>query len=258
LNNSRKASLLTVMIFCLSVASTFVSRSQTLGPSTNSLSPRDIGLDALGRPAWASSPHTQLSVSDDKAPAILRLARAKYFDTPSRKALVPYSPGGRPPNDNTAFIDSMGVDPFPKSRSDLIAIGNVTATQPFLSFDKSSVYSELIFVPSKILVDKTGLTQSNHQVQILQRGGTLQLPNGMLLSSAPYGGSNPIPSGIRELLFLKYDQSLQAFRVIRAWNLSKSTPVLLDDDGHRFPYDSKVHGIDATTESRLVEGINAK
>ena len=191
-----------------------------------------VQADRLGRPAWIFTPKPMRpeSASNSESPSV-RKARDVFFDVPGSTPLVAHDlmDYSHPSGGGADFYVTR--DPLPTGISDVVAVVQVSSTQPFVSSDKSMVYSELYGTVLKPVVDKKNLLSSS-SVVILQRGGTLQLPSGQVLSAMPYGGSNPIRIGTRYLLFLQYHPATAGYTVARAWNLDGSKPQELDDDGH--------------------------
>ncbi len=187
--------------------------------------------DRLGRPSWIFTPIPARadSLSGPDSPSI-REARSRMFDTPGATPLIAHDllDYSRPSGGGADF--SVTRDPIPTKMSDVVAIVQIASTQPFLSSDKAMVYSELYGTVIETLVDKQHLAKDS-SVVIIERGGTLQLPSGKVLTAMPYGGTNPLRIGTRYLLFLQYKSSAEAYVTLRAWSLAGTKPQELDDDG---------------------------
>jgi hypothetical protein len=193
------------------------------------------GYDHRGLPAWVRTPKPQrIEPASDPAQAAIRQARNLKYNNPASGPLVPHDPGSRPLSGTGGADFQDTFEPVPSKMSDVVVVATALSFQPFLSADSSTVYTELAATPHEILKDKKALLVPQETFTILQRGGTLALPNGQLVESAPYGGSNPIRLATRYLLFLRYYQREHAFTVIRSWDLSQSKPHEMDNDGH--PY----------------------
>lgn len=214
-----------VFIVGLTLASSLFSQSDSsLG-----------GYDRHGRPAWVGTPKPPLSEStSDSAPPVVRDARNRFFDDPSGRPLVPHDPKVMPLFGSGGADHWETRDPIPTDRSDVVVVATAQSFQPYISADNSTVYSELTAAPDEVLKDKRNVIRHGQSFIILQRGGTVQLSEGRIVESAPYGGSNPIRLMTRYLLFLRYHPEEQAFTVIRSWDLSRARPHEMDNDGH--PY----------------------
>ena len=215
--------------------------------------------DQLGWPEWvnvAKPPVVETGLSE--ADAIVRRARNQMFNTRGAQPLRPHYVGDKSAPSGGGFDFAVTRGPVPIQTSDLVVIGMVSNFQPFLSTDKSMVYSELSLSPTDVLKDNTHLVTPSVPITILQRGGTLRLPDQEVLNSVPYGGSNPIRIATRYLLFLKYQKAQQAFTVIRAWDLSGAKPLEMDDDGH--PYVGRTQSLEdiLTSEENLVAYVKSR
>lgn len=190
------------------------------------------GYDRLGRPAWVGI--AKPAPTSDAAGTAIRQARNLMFNTPFGVPLVSHDPGDK------SVVGSGGADffetrnPIPTQMSDAVVVATAVSFQPFLSVDRSMVYSELATTPFEVLKDKTNSLVPGSSFIALQQGGTLQLPDGKVVNAVPYGGKNPIRLMTRYLLFLRYHPQEQAFTVIRSWDLSQEKPHEMDDDGHNY------------------------
>jgi hypothetical protein len=195
------------------------------------------GYDKFGHPECVNVAKPEFHESNgDASKAALRQARSLMFNTFSGIPLIAHDPGDK------SAVSGGGADygetnaPIPTKMSDVAVIATALSFQPFLSADKSMVYTELATTPYEILKDRNNLLVLGEPFVILQRGGTLQLSDGKVVNSIPYGGSNPIRTATRYMLFLRYHPNEQAFTVIRAWDLSRSKPREMDNDGHDHIY----------------------
>jgi hypothetical protein len=206
------------------------------------------GYDQWGHPAWVNIPKPErVEATSDNAKTVVqqtsnlsvqqtnnisvRQARNLLFNNIYSKPLIPHDPTDKNISGGGGADFYETTSPTPTSMSDATVIGTAVSFQPFWSADKSVVYSELEFIPTEIIKDKSNNLTPKSSLVILQRGGTLQMPDGKIVKSVPYGGSNPIRLETRYLLFLRYHPQEQCFTVIRSWDLSHEQPREMDNDG---------------------------
>jgi hypothetical protein len=215
--------------------------------------------DHLGRPMWVVTPKTEAieDVSDPERAAI-RHARSRMFDVPGATPLVSHDLSDKSSPSGGGFDSFVTRDPIPTGISDVVVVATASSFQPFLSTDKSMVYSELTTTPFEVIKDSKSLIAPGKDFIILQRGGTLRLASGKVVNAVPYGGSNPIRLGTRYLLFLQYHPQERAFTVLRAWDLSDTKPREMDDDGH--PYVGRLNSLEneLNSEAELKQRVKAQ
>lgn len=220
---------------------------------------QETGYDSKGNPAWVSTPKPMLDAKKDTIPKNIRLARSYAFNLPQGRPLYASSPNASDANVVTGgFHDFSKPDPLPVGESDAIVVAQATSSQAFLSADHARIYSELTVTPEMILKDSTASMAHSQQWIIIQEGGTLKLPKGKLISSAPFAGSNPIRLGTKYLLFLQYSSSLKSFSVIRSWDLSTKRPREMDNDGHSYDYRPEAIENDIATRDELLALVKSR
>ena len=207
-----------------------------------------------------SIPMTQADPARDIASPEERAARNSLYNSPAAFQSSARDLTATPQSDNQQhthiFVDRRPVPRIPSRLSDLIAIGTVTAFQPYLSQDRTSIYSELQFTPEQILKDNGGGRE--HPIIILQGGGTLRFPDGRTESAGPAEGSSPIDAGKRYLLFLGFSPSTHAYSIVKAWDLSDQVPAELAPNGRpvkrKYPTDS----YDVSSQDNLIAAVRAE
>ncbi len=208
-------------------------------------------------PVWVMTPKNEASADVSSS---LRSSRSMMFnvpetlrpqigdvttDEPRNVGLVRYEEYSKPPR-------------APVSASNLIAVGKVSSFQPFLSQDRTGVYSELSFVIEDILKNDTQEKSPLSEVTILQDGGKLRLPNGRIISSKPSSGSTPLQVDTKYLVFLKYSPSAQAYSVLKAWDFSTSKPVELDHNSHPMASAAALSWLDTSSQASMITSIRQK
>lgn len=192
------------------------------------------GYDSVGNPNWINVAKPAVIDTNSNVAPTIRQARNNLFNMPNSVPLVTPDLGHRLGWQGGGAFDYCppNTNPLPTQLSDAVVVATSLSFQPFLSNDKSSIYSELTTVPSEIVKDNTNSLAADTPLIILQRGGTLQLPDGNQLISMPFGGCNPIRIHVKYLLFLQYHAQQRAFTVARSWDLSSTAPREMDAEGH--------------------------
>jgi len=210
-------------------------------------------LDASGRPTWLKQAKPELT-TNDRAPADLRRARADAYNLPQARAL-----DSGPNNFNMPGFGNYSKMPsLPVSWSDAVIVATVINNQPFLSTDHARVYSELYVRPTEILKNRDNQIHPLTDITIVQEGGALTLPSGKVVSSIPMTGSKPLRINRTYLLFLKYNPSLEVYKVIHYWDLTSGIPVELDREGHPLTNQKVGEVSNIDTNAQLLETVKSK
>ena len=198
------------------------------------LSSSGQSISSMGRPAWMSNPKTQVNAETTISPETgLRTTRAKMFNSPSalRSSAADLTKAQSDSSGSGVFSDYSQPEALPVQSSSVIASGTIVAQQPYLSEDRTQVYSELAFAPDVTLKNSTPEATTGKLLTILNLGGALKLSNGRVVKSVDGSGSNPVNLNRRYLLFLQYLPQAKAFSVVKAWDLSGAKPQELDQNG---------------------------
>jgi hypothetical protein len=96
------------------------------------------------------------------------------------------TPGGRPLTSHTvgdkSILSGGGADffeatePLPTGVSDVVMVATATSFQPFLSDDKSMVYSELVSMPLEISKDPKNLVTLKNLSSFCNEGALFNFP----------------------------------------------------------------------------------
>ncbi len=223
-------------------------------------------VDRFGRPSWMSSPSVQGSESDvsgvNGVDGGVRDARAKMFSAPRELGPQQDISKSNVVAQGWSKSEDLSRPPsLPISHADVIASGVVTSTRPFLSEDRSQVYSDLSFVPDTILKDSLRKVTGGGPIVIVARGGSIRFPNGVVATSYGSEGSSPFNVNTHYLLFLHYVPEAQAYTVIKAWDTSGSKPREMDENGLYSPStvspdsnsETTSDSLPALVESRIAE-----
>lgn len=194
------------------------------------------GLDNRSKPEWLTAAQPLVDKSHDPSSAAVRSARSLKFNTGTGYQLEEETPGTEPRGYLTSIADHAGgFNAMPITPSSIILVGEATEHQPYLSADHSCVYTELSVKVSEVFQRRKDLPSGLSKITITQRGGTVKLPNGKLLSSLGINGETLLQMNIPYLLFLSYSKPTDDYTVLRAWDISKDPPQVLDYDGHPWP-----------------------
>jgi hypothetical protein len=169
------------------------------------------------KPDWTN---TVADVAPDPADAgalAVRKNRNSAFDDQT---------GSRPPLDApgdghgySSFVDYVRLPPLPVADSQVVLVGRVAAFQPFLSNDRTAVYTELQVNIERMFKDSESVVSGNSSVTIPQRGGALRLPGGKVVKQFVALDEKVLDVGARYLLFLNYDSKHDWFAIVKAWEL---------------------------------------
>ena len=117
---------------------------------------------------------------------------------------------------------------FPITQSDAIAIGQVTDAQAHLSNDKTNIYSEfLVRVEDVLKNDKFGSLGLGGSISTTRSGGRVRFASGKTLLRGSYGRGMPRLER-RYLFFLKYNDEVQNYPIITAYELRNGRVFPLD------------------------------
>ena len=167
-----------------------------------------------------------LSESEDKVSKGQREARSRFYDAlrnssekpldaPSEPSAVkpPFPPP--PPPASLVHVDLTPLPEMPIEMSDVVAVADITAAQPFLTWSHHGVYTE---ITAKILDSIKGELGST-DIIILRRGGRGHLEDGRIVSEDVSGEGDPMLVGKRYLLFLAYGKEQNAYFVHTMWRV---------------------------------------
>jgi len=138
------------------------------------------------------------------------------------------------------------TDALPVASSDVVVVGQVAGFQPFLSKDRTAIYTELYVRVERVFKGSDALNGAT--IVIPRRGGTLQLKTGRVVKGFAPQSEKSIELGTRYVLFLAYDQERDWFGVVKLWELQdgRVIPVSQDDMQDARAGRSKYSGMDET------------
>ena len=101
--------------------------------------------------------------------------------------------------------------------------------QPYLSEDKTNIYTEYTVSVEQVLMDTKGLLPKPGAVIALDRmGGALRLASGRVLPDDVRGQGAPLIASHRYVLFLSYDARGIWFRTVKSWELWEGVAMPVD------------------------------
>ena len=154
------------------------------------------------------------------------------------------------------FYEHSILPAYPSNESSAIIVGELVSSQPFLSSDRTIIYSELVIKSESVL--KITADATDH-FTVLQEGGTAQLQSGKLLHTSLPSGSIILDAGRRYLLFLQSIPGTKAFSVLKGWDLTREAPAELGYNGHYKVSDiSAADANEPRSESALLEEVRGR
>ena len=127
------------------------------------------------------------------------------------------------------YVDLPPLPDLPVRFSDTIVTGIVNRVQPYLSEDKTNIYTEYEFVVSQVFRHVNGLQLNPGDSIVLDRmGGAIGLASGRVLRDVVEGNGAPLTTGKRYVLFLQYDARGNWFRTVKSWELWNGVAIPLD------------------------------
>jgi hypothetical protein len=204
--------------------------------------------------AWKSETKT----SDEHAPDSNRLIRDSVFNdkTGQKKALdLPRATGevliGH--SNNPPYY--VRIPAIPSQQSDAVVVGKITDFQPYLSSDRTHLYTELTVTVERVMKDDAAAIGSKSTIAILEAGGNLTLANGKVVKDDFVPSNHRLEIGARYVLFLQHYPKGDYFRVVKNWELQGShvVPIAHEDvsDAKRgtSPYQNM-------TESQFLQAVS--
>jgi hypothetical protein len=170
-------------------------------------------------------------------------AKRSRFDT------RPLGPASAIFVDRAPFPPNARPDDFqlPVAGSDAIFLGSVTKVQPYLSEDRTNLYTEFTISVEESFKDGAGLSiKRNSVVTLFRIGGSLRLASGRVIRTDVHGLGDPPAAGHRYVCFLNYDPPGYWFRIEKLWELRNGVAAPLDpiDQGLAQEGRSQLSGMD--------------
>lgn len=122
---------------------------------------------------------------------------------------------------------------IPMEESTIAFVGEVTAVQPFLSADRTHIYTENAFRVDEVFKSPENFNLPSDQTLIAdQLGGTIELPSGRIIHDGTRNGYMGKPRvGGRYVLFLKAIHEAKDLEVLRAYELRDGKVFKVTEDG---------------------------
>ncbi|GEM_PF-2679123 len=138
--------------------------------------------------------------SADSQERVLRQEKSRRYNRPGAQKLTELLPGVEP-------LPLIGhhrpTEPVPVGDSDMVIVGEVEQLQPYLSSDKSSLYTEFRVRIGEVLKNDLEIPLLAGNVVLLEReGGVLRLPDGRIIVDSVQKRSLPVQGG-RYVFFAK-------------------------------------------------------
>lgn len=136
-------------------------------------------------------------------------------------------------SERRTYTHPSNLSALPVAASDLVAIGEVTEAQAFLSDDKTSVYSEFTFRVAEVLMNKVDtFIASNDSITISREGGRALLPSKRIIKIYFIGYGLP-RAGQRYIFFLKRNEEAD-FSIVTGYMFRDNRVFPLDSVGGVF------------------------
>jgi len=126
--------------------------------------------------------------------------------------------------------------PLPLSDSDLIIVGKVTKSQPYLSETKTSIYSEFSILIEDVLKDSSRLAETGSTIVADREGGAVILPNGRILRYSVAGIGALPDENLRYVFFLKNDDAIGNYKILSGYELNRNGIIPLENYDDRKNY----------------------
>ena len=124
-----------------------------------------------------------------------------------------------------------GLPALPVKKSDAVVIGTVNSSEAFLSNDETGVYAEFSVLIHNLVKDNPSDSIELDTNIIVQRaGGRVIYPNGKTLKYSIHGMGMPRLNS-KYVLFLAYNQPIQTYRILTAYEIVNGKIIALDGKG---------------------------
>jgi hypothetical protein len=148
------------------------------------------------------------------------------------------------------YVD-RNLPPFPFDKSSVVAVGQVSNAQAYLSNDKTGVYSVFTIQVNEVLKNSTNIDLSDGSVIEVERdGGRVRFPNGRLHLYKVDEQDMP-QVGLRYVLFLTNPSGESDLHIITGYELREGKVYSLDD----LP---KLRAYDNTDETTFLMELRSK
>lgn len=133
--------------------------------------------------------------------------------------------------------ESALPQPFPVADSDLIIVGKIIKRQPYLSENRSSIYTEFNLQPEEVLKNNSDSPVTANDMIVADReGGAIRMPDGRVLRYLVDGVGSMPEVGKRYVLFLKRESIGQDYVIFCGYKLEGGKVDPLEEISDREPY----------------------
>ncbi len=181
---------------------------------------------------WSRTPVNPAGQDMDKASDAMSARRSTHFNDSTATSVRLDSESSLSGLSGVGHsVYRVKLEPIPVKQSTTIVVGAISGYHSYFSQDRTSIFTEISFSSQQVLKDTTRSVIPNKPALIVERGGAIRLADGRV-------SKDPVPSGEvdlqingRYILFLRYNDDLNAFEVVKAWEDTKSsvTPLAPSD-----------------------------
>jgi hypothetical protein len=186
-----------------------------------------VSLSAFGWQDTNSRLPTPAPASDHVSSSV-RAARNDLFAPVmhSFPSLLDQSPGAPPV---TTVVHGSALPELPVAMSQLAVVGKVASITPWMISGNKGLYSEYQIAVNSVLMNRSGWQQAG-TLDLVEIGGSAQLPLGRVVAHLVSGVGHQIESGSTYLLFLNYQAGAQCFTFVKVWGVSSGRAAAVAND----------------------------
>ena len=178
-------------------------------------------------------PAAELEAPEPTDPEERARRRKKSARYDKHNFVNPHDGSGRGTETELVSEWDLGLPAIPSSRSDVIAVGNVTDARAYLSNDKTGIYSEFKVTVEEVLKNSAAAPLLVNDFICVERiGGAVRYPSKGKYLYRVAGQGMPLV-GKRYVFFLKANELAQTFDVITAYE-SRGDKVFPLDSAQQF------------------------
>ena len=192
----------------------------------------------------------------DPAERELRDTRGKSFNFPFSEPLDQDDPNS---GDKVLTVELRPLPELPVDQAEAIALGKITAIQPYLSQDHKAIYSEYSVQVEKIVDQQLSAITTSDPLVIDQVGGAVTLPGGKTVQEQVDGIGLPVSVGGRYLFFITHVAQGNYYQIVKLWELRDGLVRVMgpDDLGRSAHHASHYDGMKEESFLSVVNGLKA-
>ncbi|WP_321477627.1 hypothetical protein [uncultured Paludibaculum sp.] len=159
--------------------------------------------------------------------ASVREARDRLFLSTS-EGLPPLSadPPGAPPR--VTKVSKVPLAELPIAESDVILVGRIESLSPHLVPGGTAIYTEYHVDVDSIV--KNAARWKGPVCDVVEIGGSGLTPDGRALRQTAMGFGKQIEAGAEYVMFLRYVDRAECFRIVKLWQVRNGVLVATADD----------------------------